>query len=73
MCPCPLTKSVRLREVINVVFERRNRRDRGLVSANGSVRLREVSVSGGSTAFSSISYEFVKSVKLTLSAATIKQ
>ena len=34
-CPCPLTRGVRLREVKNVVFERRNRRDRGLVSANG--------------------------------------
>ena len=34
-CPCPLTKGVRLREVIDVVFERGNRLDRGLVSANG--------------------------------------
>ena len=30
---------VRLREVKNVVFERRNRRDRGLVSANGKCQL----------------------------------
>ena len=33
--PC----GVRLLEVINVVFERRNRRDRGLVSANGKCPL----------------------------------
>ena len=42
MCPCPLTRSVRLREVINVVFERRNRRDHGLVSAYERCPLVEV-------------------------------
>ena len=34
-CPCPLTGGVRLREVENVVLERINCRDRGLVSAYG--------------------------------------
>ena len=34
-----LTRGVRLREVKNVVFERRNRRDRSLVSVNGKCPL----------------------------------
>ena len=49
MCPCPLTRGVRLWEVKNAVFERRNRRDHSLCPLMGGVRLREVSVSGGST------------------------
>ena len=40
---CPLW------EVKNAVFERRNRRDHSLCPLIGGVRLREVSVSGGST------------------------
>ena len=47
-CPCPLTRGVRLWEVKNAVFERRNRRDHSLCPLMGGVRLREVSVSGGS-------------------------
>ena len=51
-CPCPLTRGVRLWEVKNAVFERRNRRDHSLCPLMGGVRLREVSVSGGSTVVS---------------------
>ena len=38
-CPCALTRDVRLREVKNVVFERRNHWDRSLASANGKCLL----------------------------------
>ena len=34
-CPCPLSRGVCLREVKNVVLEKKNRRDNGLVSAKG--------------------------------------
>ena len=44
---CPLI----LWEVKNAVFERRNPRDHSLCPLMGGVRLREVSVSGGSTVF----------------------
>ena len=51
-CGPQIRVRVRLREVKNVVFERRNRRDHSLVSANGKCpRLREVSVSGDSTVY----------------------
>ena len=48
-CPCPLTRGVCLWEVKNAVFERRNRLDHSLCPLMGGVRLREVSISGGST------------------------
>ena len=44
-------RGVRLWEVKNAVFERRNRRDHSLCPLMGGVRLREVSLSGGSTVF----------------------
>ena len=49
--PCSLTRGVRLREVKNVAFEKRNRRDHGLVSANGKCPLKGGSVSGGSAVY----------------------
>ena len=47
-------RGVRLWEVKNAVFERRNRRDHSLCPLMGGVRLREVSVSGGSTVLSGL-------------------
>ena len=38
-CPCPFARGVRLRGVKNVVFERRNRWERSLLSANGKCPL----------------------------------
>ena len=58
-------RGVRLWEVKNAVFDRRNRWDHSLCPLMGGVRLREVSVSGGSTVHA-IKYEVNEMYKIIL-------